>query len=1388
MSDPTSAGFPLYEKLVGDDAPGNQHDLDDKMALLTKFKGHVKKELLYVPAIRSYFASLFFVLSTSSGADKLLILAHSSLCYLVKRVAMQVPSHLEDSQLVKDLLIHLFSLEEVNNGLLQRKNVWTSSCRALEAVYLVQSALLQSCLKELLRKLTHKRRILLVIDEYLQMAKRNSSSSNNDNLLMEIFNVECLEGLASSDRDDHNNKLVLEILQKNFKNDDEMNNFAQQINEDSSSFKIPIFDTEYELNRILKEYGTPEVSSGRPGEIQDRNFESMSEVSDFLSSLMIPFESMKETEQNWKARQSNLTQFRDLIQNNRFIRENPLSFLMVCKELQVIDCIGKAVMSLRTTLSMTACHVIRTLLKTFNQSLDLALLDQIFVVLKSLLSTAKKMSSTAAFSCLIVMFIYTGFYNKLFQNCMMLINEKSVSVRSCSAVLLRIILIKFTDHKKLDNSLVYIEEWLKKGITDAQTSVREPMRVTFWYYYKSHPANAKNFLNTHFSPQLKKAIELSVPSHLNIRYTPTHSVTPSSSSSDSMSRSNGHLRKYPSYAKPTQSSNASLQRLSNQRSASEYIPNEIDTNAQLKRKISAPPPSLKRPASLTNERKISHNDNEMENYIQIDLTEDISTGHSSSLISKYLGKEQTNFDDLEQMYQNLTSSNQSAVTDALQILQKRLLTESSMEHKQPIDFRRIVPLLRMLMVRAPSELKSFLTISTFCQSIPFNYVIEIHAINFMEWSDQITSGVSQHEILQTTSKLIMWLHSNAYEKEDVESVADLSLHYMKYKQFIYNLCFRLLCNILQNDTQMERRGDANSKEDYSSCLSALVAIWGQEFDEKLYFDTFYLFYLNDKGLFKQAMNKVESVSTVLQICNKLAARDPENEFDYEAVIGEKRSLGQVADASEDMPEDRRYMEMTMVNPFRQNRIASDGSVIHHESERLESEGNEEAREAKISEMTKVVSVYEVPTSQDEEVLVDKEGDLKMTETAGPSLSDIFTNSTEEGNFTVKFSKDPPSIINPSTGSSSADASRLTKDTTIDGHSIDEDGSKVRHASPFNALSDHEAKILSQGIDRIDITPKAKRTANDVSSFKESSEILSRAVCVTSRDRTYSQGSEILNNSLPGTLTFYEINQLCAITDDAGHLGDQYVQMREAITRIKNRSFTIRHLTNLTAPLLTFSLNEDLKKWLEKEDGYEDLLQLSIFLLRSEVESSSIPMNMACKCILLVECLILLNKHLGNVAPLTSVTFRDIWNLVIEMLRKLDDYSNEVYVLLHDLRDLLIERDFFSATDVTTIVSILATQSQEAGPRVKETFLMETLSCIIAKQVTVVKKHQLPEVIQMMQYFLESEFTEWRCASASVMANILRHLALTEAAQNDTDELFSSLSERQVRLIKLIAFQ
>ena len=672
--------FPLYTVFKDNSIP-----MEDKMALLTRFKGHVKKELVNESSIQAYFSALLFISGHFAyrSYPRLILLSHSSLCYLIKRVAMQSPLKFNDT-LVEQLLNHLiFQLPN-------EKKFWLASIKAIEAIYLVNPSKIQAILANFLQRPNDKQNedylnriksTLLTIDELIQINEKNNS--NHLQLLrffMLSFTNLLNNNLNEHANDDYNNiiiELIFDIMYKYLKtdnedsqdlingfiNDLEVGKFKQKFVSLASSQdqcglqedKSALFDEEYEFQLLLTEAKLPQLSNNLSSKdsVVKKNYESLSQLQQDLENLLVPFQSIKETEQNWKLRQSNIIELDNIISGN-VPKDNPEGFVTAMREVQLIELISRATSSLRTTLSLTALLFLKRLIHILSDHLPLSILDQVFVIFKNLLSSTKKISSQTAFHCLITLIIdINHFHNKLFQLSFLLINEKTVAPRFCSAILLRSFLIKFNDSSllfnnstmtsptsKLENNLIYIEEWLKKGISDSQTTVREAMRITFWYFYKCYPTNARKLLSSSFSPQLKKATELAIPTHLNINYqvsrisstasTSTTATRLYAQSSNASSRRVSLLeqkRNFPSYAQPTQSSSTALlnppltttggnvipNKLSNKlktnfRSTSEYSSKENekrardqdssypvtnssakDNNNFIKRKVSAPP-------------------------------------------------------------------------------------------------------------------------------------------------------------------------------------------------------------------------------------------------------------------------------------------------------------------------------------------------------------------------------------------------------------------------------------------------------------------------------------------------------------------------------------------------------------------------------------------------------------------------------------------------------------------------------------------------------------------------------------------------------------------------------------------------------------------------------
>lgn len=1443
MSESLTTGFPLYEKLVG----SSRQELEI-VSILTQFKGHVKKELVDVSSIPSYFRGLFYVLDSgkynSDESLRILTLAHSSLCYLVKRVAMQCPGFLGDKETITEVIIHLFLLGLHGSLHLEGRNFWISSARALEAIQLIEPLRLQDCVLELLKNGSlQRRKILLVVDETIQISEKAQTSDVRQEIWRR-FVPALLELLNNTDdgENDDLGPLACDIILKNEKNKAELRQWVSLLNKKShkdvlaasldqssrpllSAESVPSaasasLDTDGELQNIFQEFqifANHYSNDNNIGvyELGDSTLESLQSL---VEVLLMPFRQPKETEKNWKLRQENLMQLRKLVRNEFISKQHPSEFLSMCKDLQLMECVGKAVLSLRTTLSTTACLVMKDFLQILPSKMDSTVLEQIFESLRTLLSSSKKISSTNAFNCLVIMFSYIDFHNKLFQNCFMLINQKSVLPKNCSAILLRIFIIKFHHTSKLENSMVYIEEWLKKGITDAQTSVREAMRKTFWYYYKCYPPQGKKFLQSQLSSQLKKAVELSIPEGLGVDYQVTSSFPNSR-------RTSLGPKRFPSYAQPTQSSNSAsgpfLQRAANARSTSEYVLRDNNINVTAndtpndKRKISAPPQLAKRSLTTIDPQEDLHRlhigplhrAEFTDNSLQIDLTGDVTPSHSSSLVKKHIGYELGDGKhDLEIMYQYLGSPSIMKIKDGLQILQNNLLVDFSStgnnksDERQTLDFDRLSPLIRNVMIKLPQELKPLLSIPKFWQSIPLNYLVELYAINFLTFSDELLKYFPPNALLWTIIETLGNLDSSVNDQEN-EISPSLSLHYMKYKQFIFNFCFRLLKQVLH-----EPDVDLNLLKDFlGQCLLKLTQIYGQEYDETLYFDTLHQIYQYDPVLFVEKIRQVAYVSTKLKICNQLEVRDKDGVFHREAIVSRQSLDGTEFDPlprdepqDTEIVDDRRVMEMTMVNPFAQMRTASGGSVIHHEpsipefasnaspnAEKRESDHNiqnvEEEDQKKLSEITKVVSIYQPVEIEDGERnqgrnIFKSDQDVEMLDVPQEGghnviLNDIFGNS-QDHETTVKFSKEPPKVINSSRVPSSSFEN--TRDDDI--RTLTRNVSMERDKSPVTPLTDHQSVELSNAINSIELGKK-----HEISSTHEakggsnlSAEILANAIRERENDSNDRKASEFdLWEAVPSdSLIYYEISHAMLATHDFENIDQVLSQMKRAITRIEKRSFTMRHLNILIAPLIGFLREESLRNWLELEHGYYQLLQLGKTLFHSTDEIEMIPMNLACKSIVLIECLVLINSYLHNVVPISSPEFKTVWEDALALINKLSEYSSEIYCLLQELRDLLVFLNFFDTKDITSMLHALMGEVPEGSSGIKETFLMETLSIIVSRTQTILQPTQILEIVQVMQLYVESKRTDWRLACCEVLSQISQQLSIMP--ENDSIDVYQSL--------------
>ena len=1479
----------IYSIINSDTLP-----LETKTDFLKGFKGHIKKEFINTKLTQLYLDALLLVPkryppteNQQKAAVDFTLLAHSTLCYLIKRVSIQTPEYFSKS-LVDVLVPYLIDTQNTIQTARNRfvdghfvKKFWLLTVKIFETVYGVCSVLLEESLRKQLLKeglncINHIKLMLLVINELCSAKGRNSSL-----LLRKFFPtwVSLLNKplLTESEELETVCELILDIIKRN-SNRQTSNVFIMQLNDqvkptflklvaqsesserdsfDGTSITMDgnVFDETFELETIQKQSVIPHLSNTIGTEGDKSNSTQYSSIHNLLTeftSLLVPFHAQRETEQNWRIRQKNTIAMRErLISNESLICGNKAEFVSTLKQVNFIEYISRGALSLRTTLSLNTCQLIKCLIELLGDDLTSNLLDQIFTIFKTLLSSTKKISSQIAYHCLVTMFIDIGFHTKLFQNCFLLINEKNVLPRNTSAVLLRIFIIKFNSSPKLDTNLVYINEWLKKGISDAQTTVRESMRLTFWYFYKAYPDHAKNLLNSAFSTHLKKAIELSIPEHLNIDYERQYRLTSSSSSTSSsfttsvqpqpqqqqqrrasllsnsstssagsskkpgLLNAHGSLnakRKYPSYAQPTKSSTTftnlkhpptSIRSSSDSVSkairplspADEQLTNKkLRTNNGetflLKRKVSAPPPL-----------------GVMDDTQQFDLTEELSATSSLKLINKYMVTTQSDsitpndFNSFCRLFEDEVSYKNS-----LLLLQKYLLQRnSSHEDTTEDNFERLLPKLRHIFVKYPLEVKNLLTIRTFVKHLPLNYTLELFSINDLSPADLLsTLGISNmeefHRLIEGISTLLTDLTST--------HVPELTIYYMKYRFLMFNFTMNLLLTCLTPKISPLSRDTFQELQTkgvlpwFENLLTLLFGIEGGEFDTQLYYDLLFTCYKLNNPIFLSALRSLNFISIKLKTAHEFQKRDPSLELDgiipnSSDTNGAKDDKDTHSGAAETITDDddfdvKKYMEMTMVNPFSQANRSYD-RTIHEETSVVKPEHDNDTVNPKLYGMTKVVSVYQdlkpsSPTSDEEPLKSESEGGL--------DLKAIFENN-ENSEYPVEPIKNEP---------------RHTVKFTSKSPELIGNHDNVKEESTEGNISAEEIKVD----DSAHHDSEPPYTSNKIKSEDEgkSWDSVHSLEIIGFTDHS---PHTILNEFSSSVMTFYEISKLLSQINLSSlkEYDDKYAyefeHMMRGITRIKDGAFAIKHVNYLIEPLITFSpQSTQLISWLEEENGYNDLLELSYMLLQSSDDSSLVPTNIIRKSILLVQCVLIVNKIQGNgIGSLDPLILSNIWDQMVVITSKLQENNKDILTLIDETRDTLASLDFFTAKLVTNILSALvselpedsdhksggtvqmndmsATQSGMIVNTSKATFLLKTLACILKSGSLELKKLQIAEIVQTLSFLISSRNPEWAFCSTYTLSKLYSKLVDSEDFRGpELNQMFSCLDAGHFKLVKIMA--
>lgn len=250
--------------------------------------------------------------------------------------------------------------------------------------------------------------------------------------------------------------------------------------DESANTNSNINDNPLTLNFLTEQQGYNMEDSVQPVYYSSEN-EFREEIED-----MLPIFEGKETEHNWHQREKNLIRLRGALRGNlpEEFREDASWMLKTLS-----DGIVKAVTSLRTSLSNHGCQFVKDAAHILGTTMDTTL-EPYLSNLVRMTSSAKRITHQSAAMTVNIMIANTSYSNKYLNQVNVVMGEKVAQSKVYSGTWMRILICKHQRHKYVienNNGLGLIEKNLQKGLADANPSVREAMRTTFWAYYEVWP-------------------------------------------------------------------------------------------------------------------------------------------------------------------------------------------------------------------------------------------------------------------------------------------------------------------------------------------------------------------------------------------------------------------------------------------------------------------------------------------------------------------------------------------------------------------------------------------------------------------------------------------------------------------------------------------------------------------------------------------------------------------------------------------------------------------------------------------------------------------------------------------------------------------------------------
>lgn len=248
------------------------------------------------------------------------------------------------------------------------------------------------------------------------------------------------------------------------------------------------------LEELIAEYGPEayeELDAAAKKKLEDTlpmDIDSKRDLEDFFREIRPHFEG-KETEDNWTLRERAIIKMKRLAMGNAPHRYRD-TFIGGVRGL--LDGILKAAISLRTSTSLAACHLIQEVAKVAGANLE----NGVEIILQTMVKACGNTKSIAAGNAnvtVITIFEHVPYNARLLYHISAAVHDKIVRPRIYATVWLKTIIDRHAPHKGViehGEGLATIMKCIRDGLNDSSKDVRDSMRPTYWSFWLVWPGKA----------------------------------------------------------------------------------------------------------------------------------------------------------------------------------------------------------------------------------------------------------------------------------------------------------------------------------------------------------------------------------------------------------------------------------------------------------------------------------------------------------------------------------------------------------------------------------------------------------------------------------------------------------------------------------------------------------------------------------------------------------------------------------------------------------------------------------------------------------------------------------------------------------------------------------